>query len=102
MIICLWLHRFTAWLGNNSSAGKQRRMLGEMHTRMMSSGHVASDRTGLRTSYLPALRYVLSKPLATEEKEGIPVVINTMQARLALFLRCSDMSVTTNRPCAVC
>ncbi|EIE19443.1 RFC1-domain-containing protein, partial [Coccomyxa subellipsoidea C-169] len=71
--------RFTAWLGNNSSTGKQRRLMGELHTRMTSSGHVASDRTGLRTAYLPTLRYALSKPLASEDKEGIPVVINTMQ-----------------------
>ncbi|CAL8468443.1 g7983 [Coccomyxa elongata] len=71
--------RFTAWLGMNSSTGKQRRLMGELHTRMTSSGHVASDRMGLRTAYLPTLRYALSKPLATEDKEGIPIVINTMQ-----------------------
>lgn len=75
------LHRFTAWLGNNSSTGKQRRLMGELHTRMTSSGHVATDRTGLRTAYLPTLRYALSKPLASQDKEGIPMVINTMQAR---------------------
>lgn len=75
------MDRFTAWLGNNSSTSKQRRLMGELHTRMTSSGHVASDRTGLRTAYLPTLRYSLSKPLATEDKEGIPIVINTMQAR---------------------
>lgn len=52
--------------------------MGELHTRMTSSGHLSSDRVGLRTSYLPALRYVLTKPLATLDKEGIPQVIETM------------------------
>ena len=64
--------------GRNSSQGKQRRLLGELHTRMSSSGHLSADRLGLRTSYLPALRYVLTRPLATLDKEGIPEVIETM------------------------
>ncbi|CAK0781580.1 hypothetical protein CVIRNUC_005412 [Coccomyxa viridis] len=70
--------RFPAWLGQNSSQGKQRRLLGELHTRMSSSGHLSADRLGLRTSYLPTLRYVLTRPLATLDKEGIPEVIETM------------------------
>ncbi len=45
---------------------------------MTSSGHLSADRVGLRTSYLPTLRYVLTKPLATLDKEGIPQVIETM------------------------
>lgn len=40
--------RFTSWLGNNSSYGKQRRLLGELHTRMLSSGHLECDRRGPR------------------------------------------------------
>lgn len=36
--------RFSAWLGQNSSSGKQRRLLGELHTRMLSSGHIECDR----------------------------------------------------------
>ena len=35
---------FTAWLGNNSSSNKQRRLLGELHTRMLSSGVIETDR----------------------------------------------------------
>ena len=73
--------RFPAWLGQNSSQGKQRRLLGELHTRMSSSGHLSADRLGLRTSYLPTLRYVLTRPLATLDKEGIPEVIETMSVR---------------------
>ena len=38
--------RFTAWLGSNSSSGKQRRLLGELHTRMLSSGGIECDRWG--------------------------------------------------------
>jgi replication factor C subunit 1 len=36
--------RFTLWLGQNSSSGKQRRLLGELHTRMLSSGGIECDR----------------------------------------------------------
>ena len=79
--------RFTAWLGQNSSQGKQRRLLGELHTRMTSSGHLSADRVGLRTSYLPTLRYVLTKPLATLDKEGIPQVIETMSVCTAPLAR---------------
>ena len=45
---------------------------------MSSSGHLSTDRVGLRTSYLSTLRYVLTRPLATMDKEGIPDVIETM------------------------
>ena len=48
---------------------------------MSSSGHLSADRLGLRTSYLPALRYVLTRPLVTLDKEGIPEVIETMSVR---------------------
>jgi replication factor C subunit 1 len=36
--------RFSGWFGANSSQGKQRRLLGELHTRMLSSGHFSADR----------------------------------------------------------
>lgn len=36
--------RFTAWLGQNSSSNKQKRLLGELHTRMLSSGSIECDR----------------------------------------------------------
>ena len=45
---------------------------------MTSSGHIAADRLGLRTAYLPTMRFALTKPLATLGKEGIPEVIDTM------------------------
>ncbi|KAK9807239.1 hypothetical protein WJX73_001054 [Symbiochloris irregularis] len=71
--------RFTAWLGNNSSSTKQKRLLGELHTRMAASGGLETDRTALRTSYLPLLRNALTQPLVREEKEGIEPVIQLMQ-----------------------
>ena len=68
------------WLGMFSSAGKQRRLMGELHTRMSAGpANVGTDRTGLRTAYLPALRASLVRPLVTREQEGIPAVIATMQ-----------------------
>jgi Replication factor RFC1 C terminal domain len=36
--------RFSAWFGANSSAGKQRRLLGELHTRLAASSNFVSDR----------------------------------------------------------
>lgn len=48
---------------------------------MSSSGHIAADRLGLRTAYLPTMRFALTKPLATLGKEGIPEVIDTMSVR---------------------
>lgn len=70
--------RFTAWLGNFSSHRKQKRLLGEIHTRMLSSGHIECDRTALRLSYLPVLRHALVKPLMEKAKEGIPEVLGMM------------------------
>lgn len=62
--------RFTAWMGQNSSFGKQKRLLQELHTRMSSSGHISTDRTALRLFYLPTLRTSILAPLRAEEKQG--------------------------------
>ncbi|KAL6776732.1 RFC1 [Auxenochlorella protothecoides x Auxenochlorella symbiontica] len=70
--------RFTAWLGNFSSSNKQRRLLGELHTRMTSSGSLECDRTALRLGYLPVLRNTLVQPLARKGKEGIEEVLHQM------------------------
>ena len=71
--------RFTAWLGQNSSYGKQKRLLGEIHTRMCASGQSTVDRTGARMDYLPVFRKTLVQPLVQSEKEGIEQVIEQMQ-----------------------
>jgi hypothetical protein len=71
------------WLGNNSSSTKQRRLLGELRTRVSAAAAaVATDRTGLRTAYLPALRSTLVRPLLEREAEGIPDVVASMQVGL--------------------
>lgn len=69
------------WLGQNSSQGKQRRLLGELHTRMTASGNAAVDRLALRKDYLPSLRRTLVAPLVEREKDGIEDVVQQMQAR---------------------
>ena len=79
---CLLCCRFSSWFGNNSTTGKRRRLLGELHTRMAASGLCAADRTSVRTEYLPTLRDALTKPLIRLEKEGIPAVLDIMQVRL--------------------
>ena len=59
--------RFTAWLGQNSSQGKQRRLLAELGARLSSSEAgrgVAADRAALRCDYVPALARTLTRPLA--------------------------------------
>lgn len=71
--------RFSAWLGQNSSAGKQKRLLGELHTRMLSSGVLECDRTALRLFYLPVLRRAVSRPLVEKGKEGIEEVLALMR-----------------------
>lgn len=77
--------RFPAWLGQNSTSGKQRRLLGALHTKMAASGNMDADRTGLRTSYLPAFRPALTTPLLREGKEGITRVITLLHVSLGTF-----------------
>lgn len=70
--------RFSAWFGANSSSGKQRRLLGELHTRLAASGNFHSDRSTLRLQYASAWRRTLVKPLLDRQEEGIPDVIQDM------------------------
>ncbi|KXZ52854.1 hypothetical protein GPECTOR_8g236 [Gonium pectorale] len=70
--------RFTAWLGNNSSCGKQRRLLGELATTMAASGRVSSGRSAVRLEYASALRHLLVEPLAAREEEAVPEVVELM------------------------
>jgi replication factor C subunit 1 len=70
--------RFSAWLGRNSSTGKQRRLLGELHARMLSSGKITCDRFALRLSHISLLRDALTRPLL-KGKDGIDSTISLMQ-----------------------
>ena len=70
--------RFSAWLGQNSSHGKQKRLLGELHTNLLASGNFIASRTALRLSYIPVLKLLCCQPLVKEGKDGIPKVIDLM------------------------
>jgi Replication factor RFC1 C terminal domain len=89
--------RFTAWLGNNSSARKQARIVGELNTKLLAAG-VVCDRRNLRLQYLPALRGALTRPLATQGADGIDEVVALMQAYL--ISRCAARCARVSDACA--
>lgn len=70
--------RFSAWLGQNSSYGKQKRILGEVHTNFISSGAFVVDRLALRLEYFHVLRKALTQPLLAYGKSGISSLISFM------------------------
>ena len=70
--------RFSAWLGQNSSYGKQKRVLGEVHTDFISSGAFVADRLALRLEYFHVLRKALTQPLLAQGKSGISSLISFM------------------------
>jgi len=70
--------RFTAWLGSNSSHGKQRRLLSEVHGHMQCSQNCLANATSVLMEYLGVLRKKLVGPLATLGKDGIQEVVDTM------------------------
>lgn len=79
--------RFTAWLGSYSSSNKQKRIAGELTTKLQAAG-VVCDRRDLRLQYLPTLRATLTNPLVNEGADGIETVIAMMQ--LYLISRCGS------------
>lgn len=70
--------RFTAWLGQNSSFNRKKRLLGELHTNMISSGHFCTNRTSLRLDYCSTLKVFLIQPLLQTGKEGVPDTLSRM------------------------
>ncbi|KAG2439222.1 hypothetical protein HXX76_004584 [Chlamydomonas incerta] len=70
--------RFSAWFGNNSTSGKQRRLLGELATSMTASGLVAAGRSGVRLEYASALRQLLARPLQQQQEAAVPRVVAEM------------------------
>ena len=80
--------RFTAWLGNNSASTKQRRVVGELTTKLLAAG-VVCDRANLRLQYLPALRSALTHPLVADGADGIDAVVQLMQSYL--ISRCAHV-----------
>ncbi|GMR59324.1 hypothetical protein PMAYCL1PPCAC_29519, partial [Pristionchus mayeri] len=69
---------FPLWLGKNSNAGKRQRMLRqiEYHANLKISATPAS----LVTDYLPVMREKLTRPLIDKKNEGVPEVVETMNA----------------------
>ncbi|KAL6941721.1 hypothetical protein ACO0RG_002858 [Hanseniaspora osmophila] len=69
---------FTAWLGQNSSTGKFNRLLQELFYRSRLS--TSTDKLGFRTEYMPALKKHLLDPIVNKKTEGVPEVIELLDA----------------------
>ncbi|KAL6944979.1 replication factor C subunit 1 [Hanseniaspora vineae] len=69
---------FTAWLGQNSSTGKFNRLLQELFYRSRLS--TSTDKLGFRTEYMPALKKHLLDPIVNKKVEGVPEVIELLDA----------------------
>lgn len=67
---------FTAWLGQNSKAGKYSRLLQELHYHTKLS--TSADKISLRLDYLPALKNRLLNPILKTGADGIAPVIAFM------------------------
>lgn len=78
-MLCLSACSFTAWLGNNSTQGKQRRLLGELSTTLRASSHVVAPRGAVRLEYAAALRTLLTARLRREEEGGIAPTVQLME-----------------------
>lgn len=72
--------RFTAWLGNNSSRNKFKRLGREVSLKLHASGLCQCSGEEVATEYVPALRHVISGPLVERKKDGIPTAVGTLQA----------------------
>ena len=72
--------RFTAWLGNNSSRNKYKRLGREVSLKLRASGLCHCSGEEVATDYVPALRHVVSGPLVEHKKDGIPTAVGALQA----------------------
>ena len=70
---------FPSYLGKNSNAGKQKRLLKEVQVHM-SPKTSGTDKREIRLDYMPHLLHPLLSPLQTKGQEGIPQVLDTMEA----------------------
>lgn len=71
---------FTAFLGNLSSAGKQRRLLADVGSRLAAAGAAHADRTALRADVVPALRAVTTAPFARAGGAATPATADAAAA----------------------
>ena len=78
-------NRFPGWLGKNSTHGKNKRLLTELHSHCAAGGKFKADATSLRGEYVPLLKSLITRPLKSaaaggKEKDGIPEVMAHMDA----------------------
>ncbi|CAN8252524.1 unnamed protein product [Cochlearia groenlandica] len=74
-------NRFGGWLGKNSTAGKNRRLLEDLHVHVLASRESSSGREILRVDYLPLLLNRLTSPLQTLPKdEAVTEVVEFMNS----------------------
>ncbi|CAN7063777.1 unnamed protein product [Brassica oleracea var. botrytis] len=75
-------NRFGGWLGKNSTAGKNTRLLEDLHVHVLASRESSSGRLEtLRVDYLPLLLNRLTSPLQTLPKdEAVSEVVEFMNS----------------------
>lgn len=76
---------FTAWLGNNSSSTKQRRLLADLGARLAAAGGPFGARGSLRCDTVPTLRTVAVAPF--KPRPGAPPAGTEAAAEAAATLR---------------
>ena len=77
-------NRFPGWLGKNSSAGKMKRLLHEVHSHAVTSNVFKADGAGMRCDYLPLIKDLTTRPMweppQGKGKEGIEDVMEIMNS----------------------
>ncbi|KAJ0974153.1 hypothetical protein J5N97_016118 [Dioscorea zingiberensis] len=74
-------NRFGGWLGKNSTAGKNLRLLEDVHVHVLASQESNLDRETLRLDYLPLLLKQLTDPLRVLPKDvAVQKVVEFMDA----------------------
>ena len=69
---------FPAWLGRNSTSTKRQRLLRECTSHMQAQ--ISGSKEEVRQSYVPALREALLRPLRDRGADGIPEVLELLDA----------------------
>ncbi|PRP78722.1 hypothetical protein PROFUN_13361 [Planoprotostelium fungivorum] len=69
---------FPGWLGKNSTTGKNKRILRDIHEHINMTGTSSKEETLLH--YIPTLKTVLTKPLLDRGAEGAAEVVERMNA----------------------
>ncbi|XP_035230443.1 replication factor C subunit 1-like [Stegodyphus dumicola] len=68
---------FPAWLGKNSNRNHMDRVLQELHVHMRMK--ITGNKTDVALEYLPLLKRALTRPLITDELEGVNEVLKIME-----------------------